>query len=248
MLIVARTAARRQEEQTMKKEIKTTKLVEKRRGQALTTSLKVAEYFEKRHDIVLRAIENAKSNLRKIVDVEKAIIPTTYVDVKGEKRPMYLLTRDGFMLVVMGFTGEKAMELKWNYIQAFNAMEQVLKSEWQRLRRTGIDEGRKPLTDAIQQFNLRDFADGDKNPLARQRYGALTVKSQTNIFGIPKGGRDTATGRELAMLYLGEETMKNALNKAYALGVDYKQAEQIALRSAKQILLLINGEIPSLAN
>lgn len=232
----------------MKKEIKTTKLVEKRRGQALTTSLKVAEYFEKRHDIVLRAIENAKSNLRKIVDVEKAIIPTTYVDVKGEKRPMYLLTRDGFMLVVMGFTGEKAMELKWNYIQAFNAMEQVLKSEWQRLRRTGIDEGRKPLTDAIQQFNLRDFADGDKNPLARQRYGALTVKSQTNIFGIPKGGRDTATGRELAMLYLGEETMKNALNKAYALGVDYKQAEQIALRSAKQILLLINGEIPSLAN
>lgn len=232
----------------MKKEIKTTKLVEKRRGQALTTSLKVAEYFEKRHDIVLRAIENAKSNLRKIVDVEKAIIPTTYVDVKGEKRPMYLLTRDGFMLVVMGFTGEKAMELKWNYIQAFNAMEQVLKSEWQRLRRTGIDEGRKPLTDAIQQFNLRDFADGDKNPLARQRYGALTVKSQTNIFGIPKGGRDTATGRELAMLYLGEETMKNALNKAYALGVDYKQAEQIALRSAKQILLLFNGEIPSLAN
>lgn len=232
----------------MKKEIKTTKLVEKRRGQALTTSLKVAEYFEKRHDIVLRAIENAKSNLRKIVDVEKAIIATTYVDVKGEKRPMYLLTRDGFMLVVMGFTGEKAMELKWNYIQAFNAMEQVLKSEWQRLRRTGIDEGRKPLTDAIQQFNLRDFADGDKNPLARQRYGALTVKSQTNIFGIPKGGRDTATGRELAMLYLGEETMKNALNKAYALGVDYKQAEQIALRSAKQILLLINGEIPSLAN
>ena len=232
----------------MKKEIKTTKLVEKRRGQALTTSLKVAEYFKKRHDIVLRAIEIAKSNLRKIVDVEKAIIPTTYVDVKGEKRPMYLLNRDGFMLVVMGFTGEKAMELKWNYIQAFNAMEQALKSEWQRLRRTGIDEGRKPLTDAIQQFNLRDFAEGDKNPLARQRYGALTVKSQTNIFGIPKGGRDTATGRELAMLYLGEETMKNALNKAYALGVDYNQAEQIALRSAKQILLLLTGEIPSLAS
>lgn len=232
----------------MKKEIKTTKLVEKRRGQALTTSRKVAAYFEKRHDIVLRAIEIAKSNLRKIVDVEKAIIPTTYVDVKGEKRPMYLLNRDGFMLVVMGFTGEKAMELKWNYIQAFNAMEQVLKPEWQRLRRTGIDDGRKPLTDAIQQFNLRDFADGDKNPLARQRYGALTAKSQTNIFGIPKGGRDTATGRELAMLYLGEEIMKNVLNKAYALGLDYKQAEKIALHSAKQIQLLLNGEITSLAS
>lgn len=57
----------------------------------MTTSLKVAEYFEKRHDIVLRAIENAKSNLRKIVDVEKAIIATTYVDVKGECTVCYFL-------------------------------------------------------------------------------------------------------------------------------------------------------------
>lgn len=94
--------------------------------QALTTSLKVAEYFNKRHDRVLRAIEDAKSNLPKNGDVAKAIIPSSYVDAKGETRPMYLLNRDGFMFVVMGFTGAKAAQLKWNYIQAFNAMEAAL--------------------------------------------------------------------------------------------------------------------------
>jgi len=238
----------------MTKEIKSMKLVEKRRGQVLTTSRIIAEVFDKEHKHVIRDIENLIKQTASVrqspnLGSAKMFIKTSYQAEKGGRSyPMYLLNRDGFSLLVMSFTGEKAMEFKLKFIAEFNRMEQALKSEWQRLRRTGIDEGRKPLTDAIQQFNLRDFADGDKNPLARQRYGALTVKSQTNIFGIPKGGRDTATGKELAMLYLGEETMKNALNKAYALGVDYKQAEQIALRSAKQILLLINGEIPSLAS
>lgn len=238
----------------MTKEIKSMKLVENRRGQVLTTSRIIAEIFNKEHKHVIRDIETIIGQMAALsqspnLGSAQMFIKTSYQAEKGGRRyPMYLLNRDGFSLLVMGFTGEKAMGFKLKFIAEFNRMEQALKSEWQRLRRTGIDKGRKPLTDAIQQFNLRDFADGDKNPLARQRYGALTAKSQTKIFGIPSGGRDTATGRELAMLYLGEETMKNALNKAYALGVDYKQAEQIALHSAKQILLLLTGEISSLAS
>ena len=71
---------------------------------------------------------------------------------------MYLMNRDGFMFVVMGFTGEKAAQLKWNYIQAFNAMEAALaerKSEqWQEIR-SATKGGYKDLSEAVKE--LYDF-------------------------------------------------------------------------------------------
>lgn len=132
-------------------------------NQALTTSLKVAEVFEKRHKNVLRAIENAKSNLRNFAPVEKAIIRSNYTDAKGESRPMYLLNRDGFTFVVMGFTGERANQFKWQYIQAFNAMEQILlnqrNEEWKAIREAG-KRGNRAMCDAIHDYVI---------PLARAR-------------------------------------------------------------------------------
>jgi len=74
-------------------------LVTINKNQVVTSSLKVAEYFGKRHDTVLRAVENG-------------LFKTTYTDEKGEKRPMYLMNRDFFTFVVMGFTGKKAAEWK----------------------------------------------------------------------------------------------------------------------------------------
>ncbi len=135
--------------------------------QAITTSLKVAEVFEKRHDRVLRAIENAMDNLPKNGDVEKAFIKSTYKDEKGELRPMYYLNRDGFSFVVMGFTGTKAAQWKWDYIQAFNKMESALieilaerkSAEWLEVRKATKRSNRK-LTDTIQQVLI---------PLAREQ-------------------------------------------------------------------------------
>jgi len=92
-------------------------------GRPVTTSLKVAEVFGKQHKHVLDAIRRLeipedchRPNFR----------PVEYADAKGEKRPMYLITRDGFTLLAMGFTGKKAMQFKLAYIQAFNAMEAEL--------------------------------------------------------------------------------------------------------------------------
>ncbi|MBQ3727342.1 MAG: Rha family transcriptional regulator [Selenomonadaceae bacterium] len=113
--------------------------------QVLTTSLKVAEYFEKRHDRVLRAISASIQVLPKNGDSGKAFIKSSYDDETGKTNPMYLLNRDGFMFVVMGFTGKKAAELKWNYIQEFNRMEQKIiqliaerkSEEWRAIRQAG---------------------------------------------------------------------------------------------------------------
>ena len=52
----------------------------------------------------------------------------TYVDNSGKENPMYVMNRDGFTLLVMGFTGEKALLFKIDYIEAFNKMEQTIKS------------------------------------------------------------------------------------------------------------------------
>lgn len=56
-------------------------------------------------------------------------IETSYKDAKGESRKEYLMTRDGFTFIVMGFTGREADNFKMAYIEAFNKMEEALKSQ-----------------------------------------------------------------------------------------------------------------------
>ena len=97
--------------------------------QALTTSLIIAEKFNRLHKNVLQAIENELANLREIADesIERSFIKGEYKDAKGEMRPMYYLNRDAFFQVVLGFTGKAASKLRWNFIQEFNRMEAALK-------------------------------------------------------------------------------------------------------------------------
>lgn len=118
--------------------------------QVLTDSRVVAEYFDKRHDHVLRDIERCKGDLPKNGGVENALIKSSYTDAKGEQRPMYLMNRDGFMFVVMGFTGEKAAQLKWNYIQAFNAMESELKKQHEQASRQVKVEKSYPVENMLR--------------------------------------------------------------------------------------------------
>ncbi|RBP79092.1 transcriptional regulator [Marinomonas rhizomae] len=88
--------------------------------QITTTSTDLAKCFGKRHSDVLRRVEklecSAEFNERNFALVE-------YEDGKGESRPMYRITRDGFVFLAMGFTGAKAAQFKEAYINAFNQME-----------------------------------------------------------------------------------------------------------------------------
>lgn len=91
--------------------------------QAVTTSLQVAESFEKRHDNDLREIEG----LLKIEEAQKYFQEGTYEHPQNKQQyRMYYMNRDGFTLLAMGFTGQKAMQFKLAYIQAFNEMERQI--------------------------------------------------------------------------------------------------------------------------
>ena len=92
-------------------------------GQKMVSSRDVAKNFEKEHKDVLRAVENIKAQNCALTSM---FFESTYTAGTGKAYPMYLMNRDGFSLLAMGFTGSKAMEWKLKYIQAFNTMERKL--------------------------------------------------------------------------------------------------------------------------
>ncbi|MCB6754613.1 Rha family transcriptional regulator [Eubacterium callanderi] len=91
-------------------------------GTTVVSSRQIAEDFEKEHKKVIRDIENLmeKTSGQNWTDL---FIRTTYKDSYGREQKEYLCTRDAFALLGMGFTGEKAIQWKLKYIEAFNLME-----------------------------------------------------------------------------------------------------------------------------
>ena len=96
-------------------------------GEPVVSSRQIAESFGKEHRNVMRDIENLMSEGALKNEHTPLFYKTEYVhEQNGQTYPMYLMNRDGFTLLAMGFTGKAALEWKIKYIAAFNAMEQQL--------------------------------------------------------------------------------------------------------------------------
>ena len=102
-------------------------LVVIKNNQVVVSSRKVAESFQKLHKTILR---NVKEILAAQNCATKFYKETHYIN-RGKRYVEYLMNRDGFMLLVMGFTGKVAIDLKIAYINAFNEMEKQLKEKQQ---------------------------------------------------------------------------------------------------------------------
>lgn len=98
--------------------------IENKDGVLLVSSREVAERFEKEHKHVLETI---RSLVAEKSATKNMFIESSYIN-RGKSYPEYLLTRDGFSLLAMGFTGAKALEWKLKYLEAFNKMEEVIKT------------------------------------------------------------------------------------------------------------------------
>lgn len=94
-------------------------------GRPATTSLEVARFFGKQHQHVIRDITGLTDNCPESFSASN-FGRASYLDEQAKNRPMYIIHRDGFMLLVMGYTGKKALALKLAYIEAFNRMEAEL--------------------------------------------------------------------------------------------------------------------------
>lgn len=137
----------------------------------VVSSLDIAETFDKEHRRVLQDIRELQCSdeFR-----QHNFVQSEYLNSQNRKQPMFLVTRDGFTILAMGYTGEKAMKFKEAYINQFNAMEELLKGKLVE-REKGIAV-RQSLTKAIQQSNENERMHGH----AYSTYTDIVYKS---VFG-----------------------------------------------------------------
>ena len=97
--------------------------------QVVTTSLKVAEIFGKKHKHVIKAIENKINSAENSAQYKNMFVLRIYKDASGKQNKMYYMNRDGFTFIAFGFTSAKTDEFKLQYIQAFNRMEAYIQQQ-----------------------------------------------------------------------------------------------------------------------
>ena len=182
------------------------KITGKENNEILTANSRdIAEHFEKEHKNVLQTIQNLTAENSA---VKSMFIETAY-EVRGKQYPQYEMTRDGFSLLVMGFTGSKALEWKLKYITAFNEMEQELRRIYAERRKWEIERAkgvmiRHILTDTIKM----KIADSPNKKFAYPNYTKMIYKA---IFGKPFKELQAEMGvkpKESVREYLTAEQLK----------------------------------------
>ena len=171
-------------------------------GQLTVSSLQIAESFEKQHKHVLETIENIKAENSAVT---KMFIESAYKTGTGKSYKCYNITRDGFSLLVMGFTGKKALEWKLKYIEAFNAMETHIKEN----KPLTVD---KSKTLEIKEMNARVRMSNQLLKLAKidtlspEYKNVLVAKSAEVLTGqmlipLPESEQKTYSATEIGQLF-----------------------------------------------
>ena len=170
---------------------------ESAQGKIVTSSQAVAYYFEKDHGKVLRSIRSLLSfqetseSMTKNGYTPKWFYEYQYNNEQNHQTyPAFLMTRDGFTLLAMGFTGKKALEWKIRYIQAFNEMERKLK-----------EQENLAAQNCSAKFKTPDVAPPEV--LAQARAKTMLMNARTRQAKLWKTLADESTGtyREICKVY-----------------------------------------------
>jgi Rha family phage regulatory protein len=233
----------------------------------VVSSRQVAEDFEKRHGEVIYAIEGRActcggkgcekcsgrgyqqlgilQEVSRESHLSQMFIKTEYKDTMNRPQTEYLMTRDGFTLLVMGFTGDKAFQWKLKYIEAFNEMEKELKrlyeerKQWEVEREKGVLI-RHILTDTIKM----KIADSANKKFMYPNYTKLIYKS---IFGKTFDELKLQFGikpKESLRDYLASEQLKEVeqmemlVSSLIGIGMGYEEIKAFISEKYKQPQLM----------
>jgi Rha family phage regulatory protein len=223
-----------------------------RKETPMVSSRIVADRFHKEHKNVLRDIEN--------LDIPEDFNrlnfePVKYTDQKGESRKAYNMTRDGFMLLVMGFTGKEAMDLKIKYINGFNYLaglaltkaQNEVNEQWKTARITGKSI-RTYETEIIQRFIAYAEEHGSENA---KRYYANITKMEYSALGIielldnkPQFRRDVLNVIQLGNLWTAAKALQAGMDKKMFYKDIYLLAKQEVVKFAELIGAMNIGDTP----
>lgn len=200
------------------------------------TSLDVAETFEKEHRNVLADIRNIKSEIS-TAEFSALFYEDEYKASNGKKNPMYYMDRDGFTLLVMGYTGEKAMKFKLAYINQFNQMEELLKGKLIE-REKGIVI-RQAFTKVLQESGENERMHGNAysnytdHIVYKQVFG-MRASELREKYGIGKKDnlRDCFTQEELKKVQNAEMLVSSLME----YGWGFSDIKDFVLKSANKLI------------
>lgn len=151
-------------------------------GDVLCSSRQVAAHFGKPHKDILRAIDGIRENTPEEFN-QRNFAPVGYEDAKGEVRRSFDMTRDGFSLLVMGFTGADAMRWKLTYIDAFNRMEREIANVRNQAETAGLRQEVVRLRSDLDALTELFLTDGrDKPELKKPSREWLTSKQAISAY------------------------------------------------------------------
>jgi len=216
-------------------------------AEPITTSLKIAEMFEKQHNNVLRDCREVFEHLLQISEEEKTnksnennklkfepiskdffFKELDYIDDRNRKQKMYIMNENVFLMVVMGYTTARAMKIKARFIQAFSMMRHELLS---RSNTRAIGKiVRKSLTDAIKDHvsdegNFKKFAYSNYTKLIYKKVLGMDVKKAKKLIGAKEDDniRDFLTMDELSRVQEYERKIAGFIQANDFLGMDDRE-------------------------
>ena len=197
------------------------------------TSLDVSETFNKEHKRVLQDIRELKCSEE---FRQHNFVQSEYLNAQKHKQPMCIMTRDGLTILVMGYTGEKAMQFKEAYIRQFNNMEKLLREKFIE-RQKGITV-RHIVTDMIKQSHENDrmhgFAYSTYTDMIYKSLFGKSAKQFREQFGLSKKDslRDCFTQEELRAIQSKEMLVSSLID----CGWGYDQIKEFIQKETTKMI------------
>lgn len=186
-------------------------LVEISNDQVVTSSVDVAKNFGREHHNVIKSIDSLKKD---VVNFNEMFYKKNGRDSYGRFRNEYLMNRDGFTLLAMGFTGKKALDFKLKYIAAFNEMEKQLNEKLP-------SNYKEALIDLVEQIEENERLETNNLMLEQQ---VTEMKPKADYADIILKSKSIMTITQISKDYgMSGQAMNKLLND---LGVQYKQSGQ----------------------
>jgi len=202
----------------------------------IVSSLDVAENFNKKHDKVLRDIKELKCS--------KEFWLTNFgeskYDNRGKKYPMYLITKDGFTILAMGYAGKKAMVFKENYIKRFNQMQDFIiekqSQEWLQTRKQGRLV-RRSETDSLKLLLEYAIKNGSDTYLKQpNRLYSQYTRLVNSTIGITTGEREVCTWKVLITLQTLEDIIQHVVIEEMENETDYHEIYKICKNKCNEMI------------